>query len=134
MTNETWAAWKEETNAYFVPDFDDTAGYYQADPGWWAYWGGVVDGVFSWEAAWPERAGLGGEFPGDVGPDEVVAAGAEGRGKAYMVGEWFLFFLVGLLFSGGLVVADLWAGGRVESAAVQGRGQYFFPPSASGSC
>lgn len=45
-----------------------------------------MDGLFSWEAAWPERAGYGGAYPGDVGPDAPVAAGAEARGKDYMVG------------------------------------------------
>lgn len=69
-----------------MPDFDGTAGYYDGADAWWDYWGGVVDGLFSWEAAWPERAGLGGAFPGDTGPDEVVSKAAEARGKDYMIG------------------------------------------------
>ncbi|OJD39955.1 glucan endo-alpha-glucosidase agn1 [Diplodia corticola] len=94
LTNETWDEWRGSASAfaagagggvYFVPDFDGTQGYYDGADGWWAYWGGVVDGLFSWEAAWPERAGVGGAFPGDTGPDEVVAAAAEARGKSYMV-------------------------------------------------
>ncbi|KAL0265037.1 hypothetical protein SLS55_000994 [Diplodia seriata] len=91
LTNETWEQWRgsdafaEPDAVYFVPDFDATAGYYDGADGWWAYWGGVVDGLFSWEAAWPERAGFGGAFPGDTGPDEVVAKAAEARGKDYMI-------------------------------------------------
>lgn len=89
LTNETWDEWRGrvfDNAVYFVPDFDRTQGYYDAASGWWDYWGGVVDGLFSWEAAWPERAGYGGAYPGDVGPDAPVAAGAEARGKDYMVG------------------------------------------------
>ncbi|KAB2575988.1 Glucan endo-alpha-glucosidase Agn1 [Lasiodiplodia theobromae] len=93
LTNETWDEWRGSTDAfaepnavYLVPDFDGTAGYYDGADGWWDYWGGVVDGLFSWEAAWPERAGLGGAFPGDTGPDEVVSKAAEARGKDYMIG------------------------------------------------
>ncbi|GME58339.1 glucan endo-alpha-glucosidase agn1 [Neofusicoccum parvum] len=89
LTNETWDEWRGSVfnnDVYFVPDFDGTQGYYDAADGWWSYWGGVVDGLFSWEAMWPERNGLGGAFPGDTGPDETVAAGAEQRGKDYMIG------------------------------------------------
>lgn len=45
-----------------------------------------MDGVFSWESAWPERAGYGGAYPGDVGPDVIVLEGAKSRGKGYMMG------------------------------------------------
>ncbi|EKG19988.1 Glycoside hydrolase family 71, partial [Macrophomina phaseolina MS6] len=89
LSNETWDEWRGRVfgnEVYFVPDFDQTQGYYDAATGWWDHWGGVLDGLFSWEAAWPERNGYGGAFPGDVGPDVDVAKGAASRGKDYMVG------------------------------------------------
>jgi hypothetical protein len=94
LTNASWEAFKNEwgNSIYFVPDFDGTQGYYTADPGWWAYWGDVVDGLFSWEAAWPYRAGFGGAYPGDIGPDKTVIAGTSAHGKTYMMGEWLLTF------------------------------------------
>lgn len=88
LTNIKWQAFRTEwaNSLYFVPDFDNTTGYYDAAPEWWKYWGDVVDGVFSWEAAWPKRAGVGGAFPGDIGLDKTVLAGAQAHGKSYMMG------------------------------------------------
>lgn len=86
LTNDTWIEWRDEVgDVFLIPDFDGTEGYYQADPGWWAYWGDIVDGLFSWESAWPLRAGYGGEYPGDVGPDEKVIEGARNHSKPYMI-------------------------------------------------
>ena len=52
-----------------------------------AYWGDIVDGIFSWEANWPARVpGYGGNYPGDVSPDVVVQKGAIAHGKLYMIG------------------------------------------------
>ncbi|KAF1985726.1 glycoside hydrolase family 71 protein [Aulographum hederae CBS 113979] len=70
---------------YFCPDFDGTLGYYDNDPGWWAYWGTVVNCLFSWESAWPERAGYDGSFPGDISPDTPVNAGAYNHSKPHMM-------------------------------------------------
>lgn len=88
LTNAEFAAWKSSwANAlYFVPDLDNTQGYYTADPGWWQYWGDVVDGLFSWEAAWPSIGGGDGRGPGDVSLDQVVANGAASHLKSYMIG------------------------------------------------
>lgn len=84
LTNTQWAAFKQTyaNKLYFVPDFDSTAGYYAADPGWWAYWGGIVDGVFSWESAWPQ---VGATNAGDVSLDNAVIAGTSSHGKTYMM-------------------------------------------------
>ncbi|KAH8898047.1 hypothetical protein GQ53DRAFT_837064 [Thozetella sp. PMI_491] len=68
---------------FFVPDFDDTAGYYDAADGWWAYWGNVVDGLFSWESTWPAPGATNG---GDTSLDEKVMAGAKAHNKFYMMG------------------------------------------------
>ena len=51
-----------------------------------AYWGDVVDGLFSWEAAWPSFGGFGGNFPGDISPDVTVMNGARAHNKTYMIG------------------------------------------------
>ena len=46
----------------------------------------MVDGLFSWEAAWPALGGLGGNSPGDISPDLPVIAGAKAHNKSYMIG------------------------------------------------
>lgn len=84
-TKDTFNSWRGSLGfpIYFIPDFDDTQGYYQADPGWWDYWGGVVDGLFSWESTWPK---VGAKNDGDVSLDNTVKGGASARGKSYMAG------------------------------------------------
>lgn len=52
------------------------------------YWGPIVDGIFSWESAWPERNGFGGVSIGDVSVDEKPLAGAHAHNKAYMMGAF----------------------------------------------
>lgn len=66
---------------YFVPDFDDFSGYpsgvFSSYP--------ILDGVFSWEAAWPAP----GNTPANVS-DEVDSAAlkeAHDAGKTYMMRE-----------------------------------------------
>ncbi|CAM1506137.1 Fc.00g057780.m01.CDS01 [Cosmosporella sp. VM-42] len=83
-TNTAWSSFKQTyaNQLYFVPDFDSTQGYYTADPGWWSYWGGVVDGVFSWESAWPN---VGNTNAGDISLDQTVVAGTKSHGKSYMM-------------------------------------------------
>lgn len=87
-----WAQWKQTwaNEVCLQPDFDGTAGYYNNDPAWWDYWGDVVEGLFSWESSWPSiDGGLGGQFLGDVSPDEKVIAGTAAHGKQYMIGTFF---------------------------------------------
>jgi hypothetical protein len=73
---------------YFVPDFDETQGYYSAASGWWDYWGSNVEALFSWDSAWP--AGVAGsQFEGDISPDLNVQAGAIAHKKGYMMGKLF---------------------------------------------
>jgi hypothetical protein len=84
-TRDTFNSWRGSLGfpIYFVPDFDDTEGYYQAAGGWWNYWGGVVDGLFSWESTWPK---VNARNDGDVSLDNTVKGGASARGKTYMAG------------------------------------------------
>ena len=85
--------------------FDETAGYYDAADGvsipascvtsplnltsvqWWSYWGGLVDGLFSWEAAWPAVGDGSSSSCGSMSPDMPVITGASDHSKSYMVGE-----------------------------------------------
>lgn len=84
LTNTQWLAFKQTyaNQLYFVPDFDGTQDYYQNSADWWAYWGSVVDGLFSWESAWPN---VGASNVGDVSLDNTVIAGTSARGKTYMM-------------------------------------------------
>lgn len=93
MTNTEWIAWKEEwANAiYFVPDIDDTAGYNTSDPGWWAYWGDTVDGVMSWETAWP-KPGI--EAAGNIDTDMVIITGTYEHRKSYMMRKFTTSLIV----------------------------------------
>lgn len=51
------------------------------------YWGPIVDGVFSWETAWPEYNGFGSDGVGDVSVDQTVLNGVRAHLKTYMMGE-----------------------------------------------
>ncbi|KAF4500771.1 Glucan endo-1,3-alpha-glucosidase agn1 [Fusarium agapanthi] len=81
--NDTWINWKKvlANDMVFMPDFDETDRYYDSTDGWWSYWGPIVDGIFSWESAWPERKGFGGKYAGDVSIDVPVLAGAHKHDK-----------------------------------------------------
>jgi hypothetical protein len=72
-----------------VPDFDNTAGYYDAADGWWNYWGGLVDGLFSWESTWPQ---VDATNDGDVSLDVTVLNGAVAHSKSYLIGELCFLF------------------------------------------
>lgn len=59
-----------------VVDFGETRGN----------WGPVLDGVSSWESAWPQIVGSDPSKPGDISKDEKVLSPATGRNKEYMIG------------------------------------------------
>jgi glucan endo-1,3-alpha-glucosidase len=87
LTSAQFLSWKATIgNMYFMPNLDRTDGYYTATTGWWSYWGGVIDGVFSWESAWPV-AGAGNE--GDVTQDNTVVAGCVAHKKTYMIRKFY---------------------------------------------
>ncbi|KKY13309.1 putative glycoside hydrolase family 71 [Diplodia seriata] len=83
--NTTWMDWRNKwaNEIYFVPDFDGSKGYYLSDPGWWEYWGDVVDGIFSWESTWPLR---GHTDTSSWKNESYVREGAFSNEKAYMMG------------------------------------------------
>jgi hypothetical protein len=86
--NSYWTSWKSSlpNDMFLMPDFDETDGYYAAADGWWSYWGSVVDGIFSWESAWPQTGSSGEHYAGDVSVDVPVLAGAHSHSKQYMIG------------------------------------------------
>ncbi|KAK8091852.1 hypothetical protein PG997_002213 [Apiospora hydei] len=79
-----WRSRWDEGNLFFMPDFDNTTGYWEGAAGW-EHWGETVDGIASWESSWPEYAGHGGAFPGDVGPDLKPFHAAQDHGAEYMI-------------------------------------------------
>lgn len=54
---------------------------------WWSEWGGLVDGLFSWESAWPEVGDGNSADCGSMSPDMPVIDGASSHSKSYMVGK-----------------------------------------------
>ncbi|KAI0123459.1 glycoside hydrolase [Xylariales sp. AK1849] len=81
-----WPAFLGTLNSevYFVPDFDDSDDYYTDINSWMSSWSSVVDGVFSWETAWPGRSETAANVSTEV--DEEILAAATSAGKDYMIG------------------------------------------------
>lgn len=86
--NKTWEDWREQfaQQVYVIPNLDGIPGYWEMHPGFWEHWGGVVDGLFTWESAWPLRDGVGGAFPGDIAPDLPLIEGMKKYKRQYMIG------------------------------------------------
>ncbi|KAJ4235468.1 hypothetical protein NW757_013509 [Fusarium falciforme] len=86
--NLTWEDWRDQfaQQVFVIPNLDAIPGYWEFHPGFWEHWGQVVDGLFSWESAWPLREGKGGAFPGDIGPDMPLIKGMKTYKKKYMIG------------------------------------------------
>ncbi|RMJ16036.1 hypothetical protein CDV36_004309 [Fusarium kuroshium] len=86
--NLTWEDWRDQfaQKVFVIPNLDAIPGYWEFHPGFWEHWGQVVDGLFSWESAWPLREGKGGAFPGDIGPDMPLINGMKEYKKKYMIG------------------------------------------------
>lgn len=95
---QTWMDTNYDGKVYFLPNADGSAGYEDPET-WFQTWGGVVDGVFGWETAWPS----GGDTPANVSDavDTAVMNAAHGAGKTYMARKsffppfysWCSFFL-----------------------------------------
>ena len=68
---------------YFVPDFDETAGYYTDPTAWYNYWGDYVNGVFSWETAWPAGSTTASSVSTDS--DVAVMSMIHDNSKTYMI-------------------------------------------------
>ncbi|MCJ1440658.1 MAG: hypothetical protein MMC23_001144 [Stictis urceolatum] len=71
------------TQTYFVPDFDNTDGYYTDSASWFSTWGSLVSGLFSWETAWPAQS----DAPSNVSTasDQFVMQGTQANQKTYMI-------------------------------------------------
>ena len=54
---------------------------------WWSEWGDLVDGLFSWESAWPVVGDGSSSDSGSMSPDMPVIDGASSNSKSYMVGK-----------------------------------------------
>ena len=68
-----------------MPGFDDAPGYYDDADAFFGAWKGVVDGVFSWETAWPGQSDSPQNF--STSSDERVQSAAISAGKDYMMGQ-----------------------------------------------
>ncbi|KAF4958030.1 hypothetical protein FSARC_11127 [Fusarium sarcochroum] len=85
--NKTWEDWRDQfaNEVFLIPNLDGIPGYWEWNEGWWEHRGNVVDGLFTWESAWPLRKGVGGAFPGDIAPDLPLMKGCEANDKKYMI-------------------------------------------------
>ncbi|KAI2620511.1 glycoside hydrolase family 71 protein [Hypoxylon sp. NC1633] len=81
---DTWRNFKNTNNVYLIPNPEADGNYYGNPAAFFQSWGDAVDGVFSWETAWPETS----ETPVNVSStrDEAVKSAADAAGKAYMMG------------------------------------------------
>ncbi|KAM0547281.1 hypothetical protein ACHAPJ_010416 [Fusarium lateritium] len=85
--NMIWVDWRDQfaEKVFLIPNLDGIPGYWEWNEGWWEHWGQVVDGLFTWESAWPMRKGKGGAYPGDIGPDLPLMKGCKANDKKYMI-------------------------------------------------
>lgn len=88
---DQWKEWRDRwaDKLYFVPDFAgilDTGNV--SDRGWWEEWGGVADGLFSWETTWPVR---GQSNTMDFATDEDHRYSTRYEGKSYMLGKFSIW-------------------------------------------
>ncbi|KAI0169889.1 glycoside hydrolase family 71 protein [Hypoxylon sp. FL1284] len=81
---DTWKNFKNQNDVYLIPNPEADGNYYSNPSGFFESWSDAVDGVFSWETAWPDTS----ETPVNVSStkDEAVKSAADKAGKAYMMG------------------------------------------------
>ena len=82
---DVWRDLRQNAGLYLIPNLEADGNYYGNPSSFFGAWRDAVDGVFSWETAWPETA----ESPTNVSSvqDEHVKAAADAAGKAYMMGK-----------------------------------------------
>lgn len=82
---DTWASFRADNNLFLVPNVEADGNYYSNPSGFFDSWGGALDGVFSWETAWPGQS----DTPSNVTSDrdEAVKTAADTAFKAYMMGK-----------------------------------------------
>ena len=81
---DTWREFGSANGLYLLPNLEADGSYYSDPSAFFGAWGDAIDGVFSWETAWPETS----ETPVNVSSvqDESVKAAADAAGKSYMMG------------------------------------------------
>lgn len=71
------------TTVYFLPCFDDGLDYYTNFGSWLGAWKDIVDGVFSWETAWPSTSDTASNV--STSSDETIMTTAHDNDKTYMI-------------------------------------------------
>ncbi|KAI1772010.1 glycoside hydrolase family 71 protein [Hypoxylon cercidicola] len=81
---DAWRNFKTTNNVYLIPNPEADGNYYSNPSRFFQSWGDAVDGVFSWETAWPDTS----DTPVNVSSarDEAVKAAADAAGKTYVMG------------------------------------------------
>ncbi|KAI1761268.1 glycoside hydrolase family 71 protein [Hypoxylon sp. FL1150] len=81
---DTWRNFKTSNNVYLIPNPEQDGNYYSKPSAFFQSWDDAVDGVFSWETAWPDTS----DTPVNVSStkDQAVKSAADAAGKAYMMG------------------------------------------------
>ncbi|KAI5865695.1 glycoside hydrolase family 71 protein [Durotheca rogersii] len=81
---DVWRDFKAANNVYLLPNPEADGSYYSDPAAFFQSWGDAVDGVFSWETAWPDTS----DVPVNVSSarDEAVKSAADAAGKTYMMG------------------------------------------------
>ncbi|KAM0818394.1 putative Glycoside hydrolase [Seiridium cardinale] len=72
-----------KSDVYFVPAFDDSSHYYSNFDSWLSAWTDVVDGVFSWETAWPSTSDTASNV--STSTDETIISSVHNVDKTYMI-------------------------------------------------
>ncbi|KAI1094115.1 glycoside hydrolase family 71 protein [Rostrohypoxylon terebratum] len=81
---DTWKNFKNTNNVYLIPNPEADGNYYSNPEAFFRSWGDAVDGVFTWETAWPYTS----DTPANVSSakDQATKSAADAAGKAYMMG------------------------------------------------
>ncbi|KAI0839316.1 glycoside hydrolase family 71 protein [Hypoxylon sp. FL0890] len=81
---DTWKNFKNSNNVYLIPNPESDGNYYSNPSGFFQSWGDSIDGVFTWETAWPDTS----DTPVNVSStkDQAVKSAADAAGKSYMMG------------------------------------------------
>ncbi|KAI0444869.1 glycoside hydrolase [Xylaria telfairii] len=82
---DAWRNFKNANNVYLIPNPEADGNYYNNPTAFFQNWGGVVDGVFSWETSWPDLS----NSPGSTvssSRDAAVKQAADAAGKTYVMG------------------------------------------------
>ncbi|KAH7024948.1 glycoside hydrolase [Microdochium trichocladiopsis] len=85
-TATSWNKFRDslDSKTYFVPMFDQLPNYYTNPDAFWSSWKTGVDGVFTWEQAWPGRSNTHQNVSTDL--DASLMRKAHSNSKAYMTG------------------------------------------------